>query len=313
MRVLIKNRALLDIAIAFVKKLTNNYAIVAVVEATSSGRFAVSYEQTLIPGLDLHEPTAGPLKKLRSWLRIALGARPVDLTLGIENARTCQSYHLELEGTEGLYLFEQSAIDMAKTRNTRAEGAPTLPHMRFRKRLGQPHAHFYSRYFPYVPGEHPRLRFRLAEVPPGVLLRAVVAACSAMVLIWFVGMAFSRDPKLNTDAPAFLLAFPVIAAAWLGFESPARRLLEGTLRARASLLWTAAECLGAVGIYMGHGIIDPIPAGVSVLGVSDIWWASLLVIAIANAASVCYKYWLETYTYSYYSRRLDESEVVHNG
>ena len=309
-----------EMAISFVKKLSNNYAIVAVVQPTPSGRFLVKYEQTIIPDLKLTSSSAGFFGKAVGWLRVALGARPVDVTISIDNACTAQSYHLRFSGSEGMYLMGQSEIDFAKTVAVKAKGAPMLAHLRFRKRLGQPHAHFYARYFPEsYPGERPRLRFSFGEVPPGSLLRAAITALAGLALVWLVGVINSDKVDPGTDAPAFLLSFPALAATWLGFETPSRRLLEGTLRARFSLILTAVQSLAAAGLFMAHKAFGTdvkwlkLPGNVSILGVEDVAWVAILSIAIVNAAYTCYKYWLHTNQYAFYSTRVGGSGVDQNG
>lgn len=316
----IANIAAFDLAANLVRKLTHNYGIVAVVQPAENGRFLVGYEQrALIPDLQLVKPGSGLIRKSIAWLRVALGARPVDVTVGIENACTSQSYHLFFK-TEGLYLTEQQELDFVKTTAVKVKGAPTLAHMRFRKRLGQSHGHFYSRYFPESqPGERPRIRFRFGEVPPGSLLRAAITAAAGFALVWLIGMVNSDKSDPGTDAPAFLLAFPAIVAAWLGFEGPTVRLLEGTLLARFSLIMTAAQSLSATGLFMAHKAFTDeltwwkLPGGISILGVNDVTWATLLLIAIANAGFTCYKYVVQTYMYSYYAVRQGGSGVHQNG
>ncbi|MGH3694904.1 MAG: hypothetical protein ACRDRX_13115 [Pseudonocardiaceae bacterium] len=275
--------ATFEIVRSFVRKLTNNYGIVAIVRPESNGRFLVKYEQILIPNMKLSKPASGLPGKSVGWLRVALGARPVDLTIGIENACTCQSYHLRVAGTDGLYLMRQVPLDYAKTIATTARGAPTLPHLRFRRRLGQPHGHFYARYFPESQGdEQPRIRFKFGEIPPGSLLRAAIAAAASLVLVWLVGVVNSDWADPGTDAPAFLLAFPAIAATWLGFESLSRRLLEGTLRARFSLMVTAGQSIAATGLFMAHKAYGQslnwwkLPANMHVFWVQDLSWLAIL-------------------------------------
>ena len=136
-----------DSAVSIIQKLIRNFVVVVVVRPDESGRFVISYAQTLVPDVQL-ATSPRLFGKLVQGARIALGARPVDLTIDIENARTCQSYHLEVLGMDGLYLISQEPIDFEKTQDTPAVGGPTPPHLRFRARLGQSHAHFYARYFP---------------------------------------------------------------------------------------------------------------------------------------------------------------------
>ncbi len=60
----------------------------------------------------------------------------------------------------------------------------------------------------------------------------------------------SRTPDLGSDAPAFLLVFPGVAASWIGFDAPAHRLFEDSLRARLSLALTALLSVAASGLFI---------------------------------------------------------------
>ncbi|HEX5495912.1 MAG TPA: hypothetical protein VFX70_15190 [Mycobacteriales bacterium] len=279
-----------DIAAAFARKLTSHYAIVVLVRPDRTGRFVIRYEQTLIPDMDL--------SRKRDMLTLALGTRPIKLTIDLGNASTCQSYHLRVAGTDGLYLGRQELSGCEATLRRTAPGAPTRPHIRFRKRLGQPHAHFYARFFPVpAPGESPLVRFSYYEVPPGSVVRAAVSVVACLLLVWTVGIIESvGGPDPGTDAPAFLLAFPAVAAAWLGFESPSRRLLEGTMASRASLAGTTFLSIAASALFMAHKALgdkvvwSDLPRHFTVLGATDMSWAVLILLALVNASAVCYCY-----------------------
>lgn len=310
------------LAVAFVDKLTNHYCIVGSFKADQDGRMLVKYEQAIIPTLIMSDETAKRRIRFVGWLRVALGARPVDLTININNASTCKSYHLRLLCGDELYLGAQEAIDFDENMKVQVAGAPTTPYIRFRERLGQGYAHFYTRFFPEpVAGTAPRIRFVFFEVPPGSMIRSAVTALAAFGLIWVVAAVNSRTPSPDTDAPAFLLAFPAIAAAWLGFESPTRRLLEGTLRSRFCLMVTAVISLAATTLFLVHKSIlsdakswPQLPWDWSFLWVSDLAWAFLLFAAFTNAAIICYNYSVETWQFAYYATRKQHlSEVIARG
>ena len=310
------------LAVAFVDKLTNHYCIVGSFRADQDGRMLIKYEQSIIPALAMSDDAAERRIRLGGWLRVALGARPVDLTIAINNASTCKSYHLRLLCGEELYLGAQEAVDFDKNMSVQVAGAPTTPYVRFRERLGQGYAHFYTRFFPEpVAGTRPRIRFVFFEVPPGSMIRSAVTALAAFGLIWVVAAVNSRTPNPDTDAPAFLLAFPAIAAAWLGFESPTRRLLEGTLKSRFCLVVTAVVSLAAAALFLAHKAILPdpeswprLPWGWTFLGVSDAAWVVLLFVAFINAAVISYKYAVATWQFAYYAtRRQHLSEVIARG
>jgi hypothetical protein len=301
-------------AATFVRKLSRNYVIITPIVPNGDDRFIFSYEQTLIPDLEVHPARSKWVEALIGSPTVAVGARPVDITIGINNASTCQSYHLFVDGSEGVWLGEQECIDMGKTLKLGARGAPTLPHPRFRGRLGQSYGHFYVRYFPEPKNvERPRIRFQFFEVPPGSLLRAGVAAIASFLLVWVIAAVTTMRPDAGSpgsDAPAILLAFPAIAAAWIGLERKERRLLEGTLAARGCLMITVAVSIAAAALFMAHSVLAVhhfnwwrLPLNSSILWVKDTLWAILVVIALANAVTVTYKYVVKTWEYWHLASR----------
>lgn len=324
-----------NLAASFAEKLTTHYAIVGMVPVNGQRRHVLHYEQTLIPDLKL--------SRFQNWFGLRLGARPVDLTISLAGASTCQSYHLHIAGSDGTYLGRQERLDCEATLVSRSRSGPTPPHIRFRQRLGQPYGHVYTRFFPEpvlkVPGarrtfnygerEQPRVRFQFFEIPPSSVMRAAVSAVASFLLILLIGIVISRNPDPGTDAPAILLSLPAIAAAWLGFDNPNRRLLEGTLTARFSLISTAILSIAASGLFMTHKALtpkdnDPINAirynwlhfgdNVSVLGVTDISWGVLTMLALINAAYVSYQYIIRTWHYAHLSTRSEKgSDIKQNG
>src|SRR5688500_5822288 len=105
----------------------------------------------------------------------------------------------------------------------------------------------------------------------------------------------SRYGTPDTDAPAFLLAFPALAATWLGFEAPKQRLLEGTLSSRMCLIVTAALSLAASDLFIAHKSAGDsfewplLWSANSVLGVTHWDWAVLVCFSILNALLIGYK------------------------
>ncbi len=288
---------LLKVAAGFIRCLSDRYALVANVPLESD-RFLVSYERTVVPNAHFG--------RIRGWVRVLLGARPVDLTIQLDNATTCKSYHLIVECPEGLYLREQEVIGIG-SRTTTGDGR-IPPYSRFRSRSGQPYGHFYARFFDKQARVSPeaRVRFQFVEVPPGSLFRAAIAAATCFLLILVVGSVISgaenHDP--GSDAPAFLLAFPAVAATWLGFEAPSRRLFEGTLTARLSLLATALLSVAASALFMFYksktGLSPaPWPNGGSILGITEISWTVLAGLALMNGLVTGYMSWHRTWAYTH--------------
>src|SRR5215469_9145959 len=228
-------RRYLVLAGQLIRKLSLHYVLVASVPLSADGRMTLRYRRALIPELELapvgrrRNPDESKLRNvLKGWLRILLGARPASVTVSLDNAWACQSYHVRVDAPEGLYLSRQNFVASSAYWAELAADASRV-HYRFRRRLGQPYAHFYGRFMP-IPGEgqiRPKIKLIFLEVPPGSDFRANVASFACLGLVWLVAAVMSRTVDPGTDAPAFLLVFPGIAASWLGFDVPRHRLFEG--------------------------------------------------------------------------------------
>jgi len=305
-----------------------HYALVASIPLTSTGRFIVRYKRTLIPELELSPEVeenghATAWRKrylwlikrpayLRGWLRVMFGTRPVSVTVSLDNAWTCQSYHVRVQAPEGFYLARQKFVASEHYQVLKAKDAPTPVHYRFRRRLGQPYAHFYGRFFPSpMHGERrPKLQLDFFEVPPSSDFSAAIAAVACFGLVWLVGFAMSRTQDLGSDAPAFLLVFPGVAASWIGFEAPAHRLFEDTLCARLSLVLTALLSVAASGLFL----LDTLKLGIftqampyhsSVLGVTRVFWAALTALSFFNATYLLYRWYRNAWRFKYLAERRD--------
>ncbi|MBU2667145.1 hypothetical protein KOI35_26920 [Actinoplanes bogorensis] len=319
----------IHMAAGLAERLASNYVVVAAVPWPAENRFVVTYERQITPQLQLADRSSGWIPWLKGRARLLLGSRPVDITVPLENACTAQSYHLLVDGQDGVYVGSQKSPQLttycrAHDRRIRevtlqASGNPPAPpYFRFRRRAGQQYAHFYTRFFPEpVPGltggdSLPSVRFRFFETPPGSVFRAGVAAVSATVLIWLIGFVSSSTGDPGTDAPAFLLVFPAIAAAWLGYEgTTAAKLLEGTLAARLSLMVTASTSLAACGLFMVYKAQLPYlhgvnPAGMRVLGIASLGWTILALISILNAGTISFLYLMRSWEFAYLASRDDE-------
>jgi hypothetical protein len=317
----VPNPAPRDLAVRLAEKLTSHYAIVASTHADE--RVRLSYERTIVPTLDISGRSSGLRAQLKGIASLLLGARPVSITVPLDTAWTARSYHLRVLSEDGLYLGSQECPGLEDyltehtARPQRAAMAP--PYYRFRRRLGQTYAHFYARFFPEPHDRQrvPQVTFKFYEAPPGSVFRAAVAAVSCATLVWLVGFVSSvGSGNLGTDAPAILLAFPAVAAAWLGFERPSRRLLEGTLTARMSLLVTFIVSLGASAMFMIDRAEVAMPdlssARLSVLGIDRGSWAALALGAILNAIYICFVYLVRSSTYMRLAARPTSRENLHD-
>lgn len=303
---------------ALIRKLSMHYALVAAVPSSSNGRFIVRYSRTLVPELELAPDESEARKALtkaferfKGWLRVLLGTRPVSVTVLLDNAWSCQSYHVSVEGPDGLYLARQKFVAQTDYLLEKAKNAPTPVHYRFHRRLGQRHAHFYGRFFP-IPKDgqlRPRLQLDFLEAPPGSAFRAAIASCSCLALVWVVGLVMSHTIRPDTDAPAFLLVFPGIAASWLGLDAPSR-LFEGTLMARLSLGLTIFISIAASGLFIsntsGLGYFrQELPWHISILGISEWSWAALTVLSALNSGFMLYRWFRDSWVFRHLAGRPD--------
>jgi hypothetical protein len=329
------NQEALTLAARLVEKLTSNYAIVAPVPWPPDRRFVVSYERWITPSLQLADINSGFLRWLKARARLLLGARPVDIRIPLENACTSQSYHLIIDGHDGVFVGSQRSSRLERYCQAHADRGRELlkkkkiallsppPYFRFRRRAGQRYGHFYTRFFPEpIEGlregdELPGVRFRFYEVPPGSIFRAAVAAFAGTLLLWLIGFVSSRKADPGTDVPAFLLVFPAIAAAWLGYEGTgARRLLEGTLAARISLLITALCSIAGSGLFMiFKAQLSYLhwrnPYHMHILGNASLSWNLLILISCLNALMVSFLYLTRAWVFMHLSSRPDELATHH--
>jgi hypothetical protein len=305
------------LAARLVEKLATHYAVLVSVPYPSTGRLVLHYERSITPSLKLRRWEKGRrLSCLRARLRILLGARPVDISLALDHAWTSRSYHLLVDGGDGTYVGSQKSPDLSSLidKGMQVRNGTLRPYYRFRRRSGQSYAHFYCRELaePAVDSPVPGIRFRFYEVPPGSTLRALVAAFAAALLVWIIGFVMSRQPDLDSDAPAYLLAFPAVAAAWLGFDPPARRLLEGTLASRASLLCTVLISLSASTLYLITKSRLPFfdgsnPGNLQVLGIGKLHWSLLALLALLNAGAIAFVHIARFKEFMYFSSRVSDS------
>ena len=324
----VTDKASLRMAIRLAKELSGHYAVVAPISLPPGGRFSLHYERSLIPELELTPERhmrlrqSGKLTKgiksawldVKGKLRVLLGTRPVSVTVSLDNAWTCQSYHVRVEVPQGLYLRRQELDASKEYLKKRTKGAPTPPYYRFRGRFGQSFAHFYGRFFavPDAPSTRAKLKLHFYETPPGSNFRAAVASTTCFTLVWAVAFSMSRVPDPGTDAPAFLLAFPGVAASWLGFESPTNRLFEGTLAARLSLTLTTITSIAASGLFMMNRAGVRLPFHVtamqesSFLGVYRVPWMILVAVSLVNTAYIGYRYLVDSATFKYLAERVSQ-------
>jgi hypothetical protein len=212
---------------------------------------------------------------------------PTNVTVGLSNCRTTQEYRLWVRVPDGYYFVGQTLLPTAS-----ADVAQVR--WRTRRRHGLPYAFFSMSGGPNLPPSSPEwsLRLSFAEVPPGKSLSATIAALSCAILMWFIGITVSHTSKgIGTDVPALLLAFPAVAAGWLSFDRPSKRLSEGPLIVQCSLLFTLVLSLIAAGLFMLSQIrfiiLRPDTfGGLRFLWVSQPVWILVLLLALLNAVII---------------------------
>lgn len=321
-----ENRLSLEIAADVITILSKRYAIVAPLRMPANGRTLLTYKRSVIPALKEAEGQYR-VGHAKEYVRHLIGARPVDVRLALDNAGICHSYHIEVQGPDGLYLANQRMIleagpsGPAPRSDGPGHGEPYQfkPYYRFRSRLGQSYAHFYGRHFPSAnkSAEVLRLEFSFYEVPPGSDFSAAVAAASAAFLIGLIGFVLSHsipdgDGKLSvgSDAAVLLLAFPGVAASWLGIDQAGARLFDSSLSARISLIGTAAFSVAASALYIinSSGIESQIfgrrlGAGVSLLGINRAWWVGLTALAVINTLCIAHRWLYRSWRYAHLAQR----------
>lgn len=293
---------LLRLTVGLITKMAGNYAIVVVLphDVFQGGRAIVTYQRYIIPHL-VRAPVRQLARYLRDRARMLLGTRPISLEIQLNNAALARSYHLNVFAPDGMHLGEQELINGNGRFSSRNEARkPSDPYKRFRKRLGQGYLHLYLRSIPADLADNLRVRMRFHETPPGSMAPTMMAALASFALIYIAGVVISAANKtFDSDFPALVLAFPALAAAFVGFDKGAGQLLGGTLASRASSLTTIIISLLASGLYMAQTADEMTRKSTFELMLIDsTWWQLLASLALLNF-TVSSFVWV-TRTYSYY-------------
>lgn len=294
----IVDRDAIESAVMLVKLLAEHYVVVTSVPCPRDGRMVVAYER-LTTRKPTKEASGTHLFRLRPLL-----------------SGTAASYHLIVEGPEGVYLIKQGSPGLTdyfgahwaqiEQENKAAMSAgrlidsPPPPYYRFGSRKGQRFAHFYTRFAPMPSspvgyGDNPpNIHLLFRESPPGESFRAAITSSAAAVLIWLVGFVMSRGMltkvpfTLDSDAPAILLVFPALAATWLGVEQRTQNLIGRTKTTFTTMLVTVFTSIAASGVFMmNNSAITYLawrnPGNANFLGIQHLPWSLLALAAIVNA------------------------------
>jgi hypothetical protein len=310
----------LIVAAVLVRKLANNYAVVAMIPAGKKNadkrlgdKCVVTCERNLIPSLQLAS-ARNPLRYLRDRLGALLGARPIYLSLSVSNAATADSYHLLVTGPDGLYVGWQNMADPGGLfTQPSVDQNLSEPYARFQRRRGQRYLHLYTRSIPDAMAEKLVLDVRFFEVPPGSMAAATLAAASSFALIYLVSLILpgtfnaSSPSALGSDFPALVLAFPAVAGALVGVDRRPTSLVGGTLSSKASSFLTVILSLCASGLFMAQEAGDlRLRAAFAVLGVKDVWWQILTVVGLFNTVYAFYTWLTQTARFYWLADRPDD-------
>jgi hypothetical protein len=293
-------RHYLKLAIEFTAKLSGNYAIAVLAPRNSSGRSIVIYTREIIPDL-----RSAPLTSLDGQVerfRMYLGTRPNSLVVSARNAVSCQSYHLSVKSNPDLFLADFDA-EPVRTRAQRGRYAKLEPYWRVRGRRGQDYFHMYTRALRSEEQDKLTVRLNFYEVPPGSVGRSSLAALAiAMVVLTICVLSgtdgYAKNPVDNQIA-AFLLAVPGLAAAWMGFETRADQMLQGTVVSRLSLVVTFAQSFAAAVVLMANDTMTLPLSSTPLLVVAgaDPVWTGLSLIAVIHAATMLSIWWVRARVY----------------
>ena len=270
--------------------IVTNVAIIAGQE-----RVLIKYERTLIPR---------ELGGRRAKLRGLLGLSSFQIRIPLKLAFSTDSYHLRVEGPGDQYAVGQDVRCGICHRRFQRQWAPGKSqdcklhttsdsvhrdyYFRVRERRGQSFVHIYMRGFVKSGFERLELFVKFGERPPGTLGRAVFTALSLVALVAAIGYlsrSLGTGNETSSDVPALLLAFPAVAASYLGLGSSENSLLRTSLAARLSLLISGTlSLLSAVLYLLQNAKIAPRnDAGfIKLFGVQDELWLLLLAAALAN-------------------------------
>lgn len=237
-------------------------------------RIRISVRRRTIVRVNYKKTSVASKRRSRvEWIRSLFGIRPTTINVPLVNAERSSSYHLQVVGPEHTYLARQSVIDD----DERPANWPGLLHAS--QRLGQRHAHLYSRNV--TGGGDLVYRAQFFERMPGSMAPAAASALSVAVLLWlaFCAIVIADETMGSWEFAALVLAFPAAISLWLGVD-PDRRLLQGVLVSRASTLVTIGLAVWAAWFNMTAD------------DRSHAWWAFLAGIASLNALLACVSWFM---------------------
>jgi hypothetical protein len=280
----------------FIATVTAGVPLLVEVPLPADGGIEMQYERVLTYDLPMGRSL---LSQVSAFLRFLVGSGPTKLVVGLSHMNLARNYKVWVRVPDGYYLRSQELTGVQASRRS------VVVRLRMRRGQGLPYAYLEADLAADRSSSvdvDPRWRLSFSEVPPGKTFNAALAAGLCVLSVWLVGRVSSQPTNLGVGFPALFLALPTAAAGWLSFESPARRLSEGSLGARISLLCTLGLSLlgGTLYVLAASRSVqsgDATAIGISLLGVSEPVWILVLTAAVVNATVISYSCIRETADY----------------
>jgi len=277
----------------FVESLTDSYAVVAIIpedQLVSAVKplwvFGAEYTYT-IPLAHVVAPTKGRFDRFRSWLRDLAFLPPYIMEVDVTKSLRCGSYHLTVNSPRG-YVVQASALRNGDVQVQRRTGQPMAGwHFRVPPAIVQPFTHLYTRGFRGSGLPNPRFRVEFTERLPGSVGRALMTAVLTFFVVWLGGTFSNMKDSGRSEVFALALAFPALAATWMGYES--QRSGSDSLSARVSTLVSVVAATAGIGLVAaeqsGRVTVDS-SERISILFVTNPNWLGPLMLSLVNAFAI---------------------------
>jgi hypothetical protein len=294
--------------VALIRTLSAGHPLVVDAPVSNDLRFVVRYERSQPYYLHLGSSNYRASESTRQCPDRRWSLRTSTLVFRTRPLPTILS--LESSFPNGYYVRRQALYNFY-------HGDQTGARLRIRRRAGLPYATLEIRRHPESNTAKMTLaplnatwRVWFAEVPPGRSFGSMTAAAVCFMSVWIVGVAVSHS-DLGNSAPAFLLAFPAAAAGWLAFEPPTRRLSEGSLIARTSLLCTLALSLIGTALYTlpQQSPIALSLGGIGLLGITKPGWVILAGLSLVNMITMMWNCVRDAWEYMSLSIEMEDPSI----
>lgn len=275
---------------SYVQSLHDRHLVLAVLppESTHNNRAVVKYRRKFAPQWCHSRFGEHPISFIRERVAAFFGAGLGEVEVDLRRASRAQSYHIEVRGGENAYAATQAITGIDNYEMVGHPGQKQRP--RFVRLKGQSYVHWYFRDLARKHGSRDELTLHVEffEAPPSSMAKATMSALAATVLIYVVSLVASAadgEPlNIQSDFPALVLAFPAVAAAWIGMDRSQTSLLTSDIAARFASIATFLFCVlaGALFILQNSRLATPPPIPFSLLGLRDVYWLLLSVLSFTN-------------------------------